>query len=160
MVKIIVGDRVGKLGHLTVGCSAAVFDYTTKKILLARRNDNDKWCVPGGYMEAGENFSEGCAREVLEETGLRVQVTKLIGIYTTPHRLLEYADGNRWQLVVLHFEAEVQDGEIRTSDETSDLKFFSPSETTDLQMSDLDRRRVQDSFANRSTAFIHNDFTL
>jgi len=71
VAKIIAGDRVGKQGRLGVGTSAAVFD-ASRRILLIRRADNGNWAVPGGYMEPGESLSEGCEREVLEETGLRV----------------------------------------------------------------------------------------
>ena len=56
-------------------------------------------------MEPGESAEEACVREVEEEMGLHVEVTHLIGIYTTPHRIVAYADGNRYQLVALSFEA-------------------------------------------------------
>src|SRR5260221_1051116 len=114
MAKIITGDRVGKQGKLAVGCSAAVFDDPHEHVLLIRRADNGLWAVPGGYMEPGESTTEACAREVFEETGLRVTVKRLIGVYSTPHRLLEYPDGNRWQLVVLYFEAGAIGGALRT----------------------------------------------
>src|SRR5712692_6348592 len=105
-MKIIEGDRVGRLGKLRVGCMATIFDETGQKVLLTRRMDNGRWCLPAGAMEAGESAAECCAREVLEETGLIVRVSKLIGIYSSPHRLLEYADGGRWQTVSLCFLAE------------------------------------------------------
>ena len=50
-------------------------------------------------MDSGESAVETCTREVLEETGLHVQVGRLIGVYSNPHRLIEYADGNRFQHV-------------------------------------------------------------
>lgn len=158
MVRIVTGERVGRLGRLAVGCSATIFDFTAQRMLLARRADNGQWCVPGGYMESGESVTEGCAREVLEETGLQVRIKRLIGVYTTPHRLLEYPDGNRWQLVVLHFEAEPVGGELKTSDETTELGFFSRSEVEHLAMNALDRRRIMDGFANQVQAFICDDF--
>lgn len=158
MVKIIAGERIGKLGRLAVGCSATILDPTKQKILLTRRADNGHWCVPGGYMEPGESISEVCAREVLEETGLHVQVKRLVGVYTTPHHLLEYADGNRWQLVVLHFETECIGGELKVSNETTELGFFSRTEAESLQMNELDRKRVADSLAQQTAAFVRDDF--
>lgn len=128
-------------------------------MLLTRRDDNGQWCVPGGYMEPGESVTEACAREVLEETGLQVEVKRLIGVYTTPHRLLTYPDGNRWQIVVLHFEATAIGGELRTSDETTDLRFFTPAEVKRLLMNELDQRRVADGFAQHGLAVICDDFT-
>lgn len=157
MATVIVGDRVGKLGKLAVGCSATLFDATGQKMLLACRADSGMWCVPGGYMEPGEDFSEACAREVWEETGLHAKATRLIGIYTTPHRRLEYLDGNRWQLVVLHFEAEIIGGELKPSVETTAFQFVTPAEAEQLPMNDLDRKRVKDGFARSSAAFIHDD---
>ena len=160
MVKIITRERAGKSGKLAVGCSAAVFAENHERILLIRRADNGKWAVPGGYMEAGENFIEACAREVFEETGLQVVVKRLISIYTNPHILLEYPDGNRWQLVILHFEAKMLAGELSQSDESTALQFFAPTDIESLEMGSLDRRRVADAFANQESAIVRNEFNL
>lgn len=160
MAKIIMGERVAKDGRLGVGCSASIFDSSHEKVLLIRRADNGKWAVPGGYMQAGENFSEACTREVLEETGLKVTVKRLIGVYTSSNILLEYPDGNKWQLVVLHFEATVITGELTTSDESVELGFFSLDDITNLNMSNLDRQRVVDGFSGKYQANICDDFAL
>jgi ADP-ribose pyrophosphatase YjhB (NUDIX family) len=158
VVRIIAGNRVGNNGRLGVGCSASIFDSSGKKVLLVRRADNGKWAVPGGYMESGESFSEACKREVREETGLEVNVNRLIGIYTSPNLLLEYSDGNKWQLVVFHFDAEFVKGELRPSEETTEFGFFSLSEVNALDMNGLDRKRVLDGFAGLQTAIINDDF--
>lgn len=160
MVKIIKGQRAGKNGRLAVGCSAAVFDENKERILLIRRADNGKWAVPGGYMEAGENFSEACAREVYEETGLQVEVKRLIGVYTNPHLLLEYPDGNRWQLVILHFEAQMIAGRLTPSDESTELQFYTPTEIQQLEIGKLDDLRITDSFAQQENTIIRNEFGL
>lgn len=160
MVNIIKSERAGKNGKLAVGCSAAVFDTSGERILLIRRGDNGKWAVPGGYMEAGENFSEACAREVHEETGLQIEVKGLISIYTNPHLLLEYPDGNRWQLVVLHFEAKIIDGELIPSDESPELNFCTLEEIKSLEVGMLDHFRIADSFARQESTIIRNEFGL
>jgi ADP-ribose pyrophosphatase YjhB (NUDIX family) len=160
MVRIITGSRVGKNGRLGVGCSASIFDSKKEKVLLVRRTDNGKWAVPGGYMEAGESFSEACKREVLEETGLEVNINRLIGIYTSPNILLEYSDGNKWQLVVFHFDAELVSGELQPGEETTEFGFFSWSEISVLDMNGLDRKRVSDGFAGLQNAIINDDFDI
>jgi 8-oxo-dGTP pyrophosphatase MutT (NUDIX family) len=63
-----------------VGVSAAVFN-DEGKILLTQRKDNGKWCMPGGLADVGEPPSAVAVREVLEETGLQVKATRLIGVY-------------------------------------------------------------------------------
>jgi ADP-ribose pyrophosphatase YjhB (NUDIX family) len=109
-------------------------------------------------MEAGESVTEACAWEVREETGLEVEVTRLIGVYTTPHLVAEYPDGNRWQIVVLHFEAEPVGGALEAGDETTEVGYFSASEVEHLSLSDLDRWRVLDGFARQESAFVCDDF--
>ncbi len=156
MVKYVHGERVGKGGRLAVGCAGAVFDGTRDKILLVRRADNGRWAVPGGYMEPGESAAEACAREVWEETGLCVRAGRLIAVYSNPNILLEYADGNRWQIVALYFEAEVAGGELCARDETTDVGFFSPAEIEGLEMGHFDRQRVADAFAGCEAAFVRD----
>ncbi len=119
MARYFEGDRVGRNGRLLLGCSATLFDDDHAKILLTRRADNQRWCLPGGAVEPGESVTEACEREIWEETGLRVQVVRLIGVYSNPHRLLEYADGNRYHLVSLNFEVASVAGQLQLSDETT-----------------------------------------
>ncbi len=104
-MKLIHGERVARQASLRPGASAIIFDSSRKKVLLTRRSDNGRWCLPGGGMDPGESAEETCVREALEETGLQVRVTKLVGIYTSPNIMVEYADGGRVQPVSFSFEA-------------------------------------------------------
>ena len=157
MVKVIRGERIGRAGKLAVGCSAAVINQA-QQILLIKRQDDGRWAVPGGYTEAGESLTEACEREVREETGLTVKVRRLVSVYTNPHLLLEYADGNRLQLVVLHFAAEPVEGRLRTSDESVEVVYFDRVKTEALDMSRLDRLRVSDAFEKALPALIYDSF--
>jgi ADP-ribose pyrophosphatase YjhB (NUDIX family) len=154
MTKIIEGERVGKLGELTVGCSAVIFDPNREKILLTRRMDNGCWCLPGGQMNAGESVAEACLREVLEETGLQVCLTKLIGIYSDPNRLVEYVDGSRYHFVTLCFEAKVIDGELRLSNETTCINYFMLGEIEKMDLMGNHFQRIVDAIATQASAFV------
>jgi ADP-ribose pyrophosphatase YjhB (NUDIX family) len=160
MVEIHVGERVAKDGHLAVGCSASVFDADGRRMLFVRRVDDDRWAVPGGYMEPGESLTEACQREVLEEAGLSVEIQRLIGVYTSPNLLVEYPDGSKWQLVVCHFEAKATGGAFTPNSETSEARYFSQLEAEALEMSRLDRRRMLDGFLRQEHAIICDDFSL
>jgi ADP-ribose pyrophosphatase YjhB (NUDIX family) len=154
MVKIIYGERIGKQGKLSVGCSAVIFDATRQKIVLTRRSDNGRWCLPGGHMEAGESVAEACIREIEEETGLRVQVNRLIGVYSNPHMLSTYADGNCYQIVALCFEAEVQEGELGLSDETTEAGYFTPDEIETIDIMEHHRQRIADALSGQKETFV------
>src|SRR6185295_19765609 len=118
MTQVLYGDRLGREGQLRTGCSAVIFDETRTKALLTRRTDNGLWCLPGGAMEPGESAAEACAREVWEETGLQVDVLRLVGVYSDPHRLVVYPDGHKVHIVALSFEAKITGGELGLSNET------------------------------------------
>jgi ADP-ribose pyrophosphatase YjhB (NUDIX family) len=154
MAKIITGDRIGQNGIIRVGCSAVVFDPQGQKILLTRREDNNQWCLPGGGMEPGESASEACVREVEEETGLQVTIKRLIGVYTTPHQLIVYQDGNKFQLVALCFEAEIVGGELRLSCETTEYGYFSYQEIQELDLLLNHTQRIKDAYSGEMTTFI------
>ncbi len=153
-MKIVYGERIGRTARLAVGCAAVIFDAARERILLTRRSDNGRWCLPGGHMEAGESAPEACAREVREETGLEVAVGRLIGVYSTPHRILEYADGNRNQMVALCFEATPTGGLLGLSDETTEAAYFTPGEIAALDLVDHHWERISDALAGQRTTFV------
>jgi 8-oxo-dGTP pyrophosphatase MutT (NUDIX family) len=113
MATLLHGDRIGRDATVQFGCSAFVPDESRTKVLLTRRTDNGRWCLPGGRMDTGESAAEACVREVLEETGLEVEVVRLIGLYSSPHLIVAYADGNRRQIVAAHFLVRVVGGTLR-----------------------------------------------
>ena len=154
VAKIIEGERIGKLGRVALGCSAVIFDPTRTKILLTRRTDNGRWCLPGGRTESGESVTETCIREVLEETGLQVRIIRLLGVYSSPHRLVEYADGNRYQIVALNFEVEPIGGSLTLSDETTDYGYFSWDDIARMDVMETHVERLGDVHSGQPAPFV------
>jgi 8-oxo-dGTP pyrophosphatase MutT (NUDIX family) len=109
--------------------------------------------LPGG-VDPGESVSEACEREVLEEAGLIVKVKKLLGIYSDPHVIVEYADGNRFQIVALNFEAEMIGGELIISEETTAVDFFDREQMKALDIMQPHKVRLEDVFASQVQPFI------
>ena len=153
MTKVFYGERIGRQGEIRLGCSAAIFDERGR-VFLTRRTDNGQWCLPGGRMESGESVAEACEREVWEETGLRVRVTRLVGVYSHPDQLVIYPDGNKAHIVALHFEAEVIGGEPGLSDETTAFGFFGREELQDMDFLGRHRERIFDTLEKRPEALI------
>ncbi len=149
MTRLHYGDRISRYGRLRIGCSAILFDAARRKVLLTRRADNGEWCLPGGAMEAGESVEEACVREFYEETGLLVRPVRLVGVYSNRDLLIEYPDGNRIQMVVLHFEVERQGGEMKLSPETLEIGFFDLEQIQHMQLLGHHYQRILDSLEMR-----------
>lgn len=81
-------------------------------------------------------------------------IKRLIGIYTTPHELIVYRDGNKIQLVALCFEVEVVGGELRLSCETTEYGYFSYQEIQELDILLNHARRIEDAYSGKTTTFI------
>jgi len=107
----------------TTAC-AVVFD-AKGRVLLHRRTDNGRWGLPGGAIEVGETADRAVVREVEEETGYRVEVVRLVGVYSDPSQTtITYPDGNVNAYVAVAFECRVLGGAAALSDETAAVEWF------------------------------------
>ncbi|HOW14896.1 MAG: NUDIX hydrolase [Methanosarcina sp.] len=62
--------------------------FKNKLVLVKRKNPpyQGKFALPGGFVEIGESTEKAASREAFEETGLSVEILKLIGVYSDPER--------------------------------------------------------------------------
>jgi 8-oxo-dGTP pyrophosphatase MutT (NUDIX family) len=127
--------------RLIPAASAVVAD-DRGRILLARRTDNQLWTIPGGAMEPGEFIAETAVREVKEETGIDVEIVSLVGIYSNPHHVVEYADGEVRQQFSICFSCRPLGGELKPSDETSEVDFFAPAVLDGMEIHPSIRLRI------------------
>lgn len=67
---------------INLGVNVAVIQ--DGRVLLTQREDFEVWCLPGGGVEPGESLAQAAIREVREETGLEVELVRLVGIYSRP----------------------------------------------------------------------------
>lgn len=112
------------------------------RVLLQRRADSGNWSAPGGVMEIGESLAAAATREVHEETGLDVELTGLLGVYTDPGHVIAYADGEARQEFVVAFTGRVVGGELRGSDESTEVRWVDPAEVDGLSVHDTVRLRL------------------
>jgi len=153
MTQILYGERIGKEGKIRLGCSAIIFD-DDGSFLLTRRADNGQWCLPGGGIEPGESIEEACVREVFEETGLDVKIERLIGVYSNHDQLVVYPDGAKFQIVALHFEAEIMGGVLGLSNETTACGYYSLEEIKDMDLIHSHRERILDSLTDETRSIV------
>ncbi|MDQ3662234.1 MAG: NUDIX domain-containing protein [Actinomycetota bacterium] len=132
----------------------AIVTNQRDEILMVHKTDNDLWALPGGGMDAGEYVAEAVAREVEEETGIRVQVTGVVGIYTNPNHVMAYDDGEVRQQCSICFTTEVLGGELRTSSETSEVEFVDLNRLDALSLHPSMRLRIHHYLERRPTPYI------
>ena len=100
-----------------ISIAATVVIVADGKVLLVKREDLEVWALPGGGVDEGESLAETAVREAREETGLQVELTHLIGLYS------EIGSWSDWH--VASFAADVVGGELQTQlGEVLDLRFF------------------------------------
>lgn len=121
------------------------------EVLLERRSDNGRWGMPGGVQELGENIAGTVRREVLEETGISVEVIGLVGIFTDPGHVIEFSDGEVRQEFSLCFRARPISGEIKVSSESFEVRWVPRSEVDSLDMAPTTRLRLEEGFREATT---------
>jgi ADP-ribose pyrophosphatase YjhB (NUDIX family) len=138
---------------MRAAASAVVFDGA-RRILLQRRSDNGRWGLPGGGVDLGETLVAACLREVHEETGLDVEIVRLVGIYSDPaFQVVRYPDGNVVHYVSACFECRVIGGALALCDETLALDWFD-SQALPPDLLPVHRIRIEDALAGRPEAFV------
>ncbi|BCB80774.1 NUDIX domain-containing protein [Phytohabitans flavus] len=125
------------------------------EILLIRRADNDNWALPGGAMDLGESLPAAAVRETLEETGVRVEVTGLVGIYTDPRHVIHYtSDGEVRQEFSVVFTARPLGGQPTPSDESREVHWVPPDAVGALQMHRSMRMRIDHYLAGDAKPYL------
>jgi ADP-ribose pyrophosphatase YjhB (NUDIX family) len=138
---------------LVPGGSALVVDQTGR-VLLQRRTDSGNWSLPGGVMKLGETLGEAVVRETAEETGLEIELTGVLGIYTDPRHVIAYADGEVRQEFVVAFTARAVGGELAVSDESTDVRFVAAEELDQIPVHESVRLRLSHWREGRSSPYI------
>jgi 8-oxo-dGTP diphosphatase len=95
------------------------------RIVLGRRNHEPRlgyWSFPSGFVDAGEVVEEAAAREVEEETGLKVRIERLLGVFSDA--------GNR--TVFIAYAGRAIGGRLECGDECFEVKAFAPDELPEM----------------------------
>jgi len=102
-----------------------------KRVILVERGRDPykgKWVFPGGFMDFGETAENAAVREALEETGVQVEITEILGVYSAPDR------DPRSHHVSIVFIARQLEGEPVGGDDAADAKWYN---LEDLRPGDL-----------------------
>ncbi len=112
------------------------------EILLQRRRDTGQWALPMGKQEIGETVTECAIRETREETGVEVEITGIVGIFSDPAHLAAYSDGEIRQEFEVTLLARPVGGAPNAIDEASDVRWVPPGQLDDLDIHPTMRRQI------------------
>lgn len=124
--------------------AAAVAIVNEGKILLLKRSDSRKWTMPGGTLEFGESLPQCALREVMEESGYRIEIDDVIGTYTDPNVRIEYSDGEVRQEFTVVYSGKILSGRLKLDEESTDYRWIDLNETDPLPMASSQKQRLED----------------
>jgi ADP-ribose pyrophosphatase YjhB (NUDIX family) len=124
------------------------------KILLVQERSDSRWAMPGGWADLGDAPAAMVAREVLEESGLQVRPTKVVGILDA-NRIQPFEFYHAYKIIFL---CEIQGGDLRASLETLNAAFFDRAALPELSAYRTSEAMIREAFAHaedptRSTFF-------
>ncbi len=118
-----------------VGVGAVIIDHG--RALVVRRATEPlrgQWSIPGGVLELGETLRIGAAREVLEETGLTVEVGDVLDVFD---RIIPDAEGRtQYHYVLIDFLCRRTSGEANAGSDVSEVRWITCDELEDFEISD------------------------
>lgn len=117
------------------------------KLLMEKRWDCEIWGLPGGGVKKGETERHAIAREIWEETRLRIPEAAFqkVRVYGNPGRIAAYQDGSVWRMVIVQFRVCLsEEPKLILSRESKEMRFFSPEELKNLPVVVTHQDIVQD----------------
>jgi 8-oxo-dGTP diphosphatase len=116
-----------------VGVGAIIVNES--RVVLIKRGKAPllgEWSIPGGLLELGETVRQAAAREALEETGLVVRATELLGVFD---RIVPDSDKRlRYHYVLIDFLCQIVSGRLQASGDAADARWFTQEEVGALAL--------------------------
>jgi len=102
-----------------------------------REPEPEAWSLPAGLVRYGETVEQAAVRETLEETGIRISIRELLGVYDLLAGAHHY--------VVICFLAEPLGGHVRPGPDVEDARWFRLEELKDIELMSTTRAALRDA---------------
>jgi ADP-ribose pyrophosphatase YjhB (NUDIX family) len=135
---------------------AAVFDHQDRMLMVREVADGGRWTLPGGWADVNITPAENAVKEVREESGYAVAVSKLAAVWDRTRQ--GHPDGV-FSCCNMYFICELVGGEATTSIETSEVDWFSEQDIpADLSLARVLPGQIKRLFLHRRQPDLATDF--
>src|SRR5690606_13818773 len=140
--------------HILPAVAAIIFDRQGQ-VLLQKRKDVQQWGIISGHVEFGETVEEAMLREVEEETNVKGEIIRFIGVYSSPASQTYHYEDTTVQYVTAYFEIRLKTlpSAVFSNDETSALRFF-PVDNLPSNMALINQYRLSDALDRTGMVFV------
>ncbi|MCH4541903.1 NUDIX hydrolase [Ochrobactrum sp. A-1] len=156
--EIIAGLFAGQVGYATpkVDVRGAVFDDEGRILLVRETADNGRWTLPGGWADVNLTAAENVVKEVREESGYQVRVTKLAAVWD---RTRQGHPVGVFSCCKMFFTCEVEGGAPATGLETSEVRWFWQYELpAELSSERVMMKQIKRMFEHKEQPGLATDF--
>jgi 8-oxo-dGTP diphosphatase len=132
--------------HPLVGVGAVIVE--DGRVLLVKRGKAPllgEWSIPGGMLELGETMRQGAEREALEETGIVVRATDLLGVFDRV--VPDDKKATLYHYVLIDFLCQRISGDVLAAGDAADARWFTPDEVAEISLPEDTRNIVQLGFS-------------
>lgn len=132
LFRMALDDRINHIPFIQTG-AAIIIRNENGQILLQERTDRNKWGLPGGCQDLGEDLRVTAVREAFEETGIKLDPNEIemIDTFSGESRKNSYPNGdivyNNTSLYLADI-SNVDESSLKVDSETKKLQFFNPDE--------------------------------
>ena len=132
-----ISDLRRKIGNtLLLLPTVAVVTYDAQgRMLLVRHSGASHWGTPGGIIEPAQTPADAAVREIWEETGVLVELVRILGVFGGEHCATTYANGDQIAWISTLFEARALEGSPHPDgEEVAEARYFDAAEVAGLPL--------------------------
>jgi ADP-ribose pyrophosphatase YjhB (NUDIX family) len=142
-------------GYATPKLDARGAVFKDNKILLVKERSDQRWALPGGWVDINESPSEAVCKEILEESGFKTKAVKLMALLDKNKHAHPIQLPHTYKIF---FICELISGKKKPSIETSEIEFFEQDKLPDLSLTRVTKSQIDRAFEHKENMALPTDF--
>ena len=144
-----------ELGYATPKLDVRAAAFKNNKILLVKERSDNAWSLPGGWADLNDSPTEAVEREVLEESGFLVKVTKLVALLD---KRKHQHPPSYYPTYKTFFLCKIESGEPKENIEISEIDFFAKDKLPNLSLPRVTPEQIQMLFVHHAKPDLPAEF--